>query len=64
MGNETSSEDVSGMKLQSQDSDHIWTIVHHEEEGEDESVFTHLPGESSHADLCRAGVEVRVYYCF
>ena len=36
MGNETSVEEARGVKLQTQDSDHLWTILHQSGEEEEE----------------------------
>ena len=61
MGNEESSGvDTGETNLQTQDSDHLWTIFHREEEEEGVSVFTHVPGRGSQSDLCRTGMEVRL----
>lgn len=55
-------EDVRGNKLQTQDSDLLWSIAHYEEEdselGEEVCSFTHVPGTGDQAELCRAGVKV------
>ena len=67
MGNETSVEDIPGVRLLEQDADNLWTIIHQEEgeeeegagEGEEVCLFTRVPGKGDQAELCRAGVNVR-----
>lgn len=63
MGSEVSVEEAAGVRLQSQNPDYLWTIEHHEREGEGEGagvcLFMHTPGQGTQAELCKAGVEVR-----
>ena len=65
MGNEVSGEEevVVGVRLRSQNPDHLWTITHRDEEEDEENaeevcVFTHVRGKDAQAQLCQAGVDV------
>ena len=71
MGNETSTvEEIPGVRLQIQDVDNLWTIVHQEEgeeeegagEGQEVCLFTRVPGKGDQAELCKLGVNVCSLY--
>ena len=61
MGNEESSvEEVPGLRLLSQGAESLWSVILQQEEDEGKCLFIREPGSNAQTDLCRAGVEVNL----
>ena len=61
MGNEESSvEEIPGLRLLSQGAESLWSVILQQEEDEGKCLFIREPGSNTQTDLCRAGVEVNL----
>lgn len=61
MGNEESSvEEIPGLRLLSQGAENLWSVILQQEEDEGKCLFVREPGSDAQTDLCRAGLEVNL----